>query len=53
MAEFWGKEIKYNNQNHQWVYLNNCMVNFNTSEHNTPAEEEDTTCVEELLEATE
>jgi hypothetical protein len=29
------------------------MVNFNTSEHNTLAEEEDTASVKELLETTE
>jgi hypothetical protein len=53
-AEFQGKEIKYDKRNHCWTYLNNCPVNFHTpSEHNTPAEEEDTIRVEELLEMTE
>ena len=52
-AEFQGKEIKYDRKNHRWTYLNNRPVNFHTSEHNTPAEEEDTVQVEELLETTE
>jgi hypothetical protein len=52
-AKFWGKEIKYEKRTNHWVYLNNCLVNFDTSEWNTPAEEEDTACVEELLETTE
>ena len=52
-AEFQGKKIKYDKDNHCWIYLNNCMVNFHTSEHNTLAEEEDTAHVEELLETTE
>jgi len=52
-AEFRGKEIKYNKRNHCWTYLNNHPVNFHTSsECNTPAEEEDTVQVEELLETT-
>jgi hypothetical protein len=51
-AKFWGKEIKYNKRNNHWIYLNNCMVNFNTGENNTPAEEEDTASVEELLQTT-
>jgi hypothetical protein len=51
-AEFRGKEIKYNKKNYHWTYLNNCPVNFHTSERNTPAEEEDTVQVEELLETT-
>jgi hypothetical protein len=51
-AEFWGKEIKYDKRTNHWVYLNNCPVNFNTSKWNTPAEEEDTAHVEELLETT-
>jgi hypothetical protein len=42
-AKFRGKEIKYDRKNHRWTYLNNRPVNFYTpSEHNTPAEEEDT-----------
>ena len=42
-AKFQGKEIKYNNKNHYWVYFNNRPVNFHTpSECNTQAEEEDT-----------
>ena len=52
-AEFRGKEVKYDRKNHRWTYLNNCPVNFQTSERNTPAEEEDTIRVEELLETTE
>jgi hypothetical protein len=53
-AKFQGKEIKYDKRNNCWVYLNNHSVNFHTpSEHNTPAEEEDTVQVEELLETTE
>jgi hypothetical protein len=52
-AEFRGKEIKYDKKSNCWVYLNNRPVNFNTSERNTPAEEEDTVQVEELLELTE
>jgi hypothetical protein len=52
-AEFQGKEIKYNKKNYRWTYLNNCPVNFHTSKRNTPAEEEDTVQVEELLETTE
>jgi hypothetical protein len=53
-AEFQGKEVKYDRKNHRWTYLNNCPVNFHTpSERNTPAEEEDTVQVEELLEMTE
>jgi hypothetical protein len=53
-AEFWEKEIKYDRKNHRWTYLNNRPVNFHTpSECNTPAEEEDTVQVEELLETTE
>jgi hypothetical protein len=53
-ATFWGKEIKYDKRNNCWIYLNNRPVNFHTlSEHNTPAEEEDTVQVEELLETTE
>jgi hypothetical protein len=53
-AEFWGKEIKYDKRNHRWTYLNNCTVNFHTpSKCNTPAEEEDTVQVKELLEMTE
>jgi hypothetical protein len=53
-AKFRGKEIKYDKRNHCWTYLNNCPVNFHTpSECNTPAEEEDTVQVEELLETTE
>jgi hypothetical protein len=53
-AKFWGKEIKYDKKNHRWTYLNNCPVNFHTpSKRNTPAEEEDTIQVEELLEMTE
>jgi hypothetical protein len=51
-AEFWGKEVKYDKRSNCWIYLNNCPVNFNTSERNTPAEEEDTARVEELLETT-
>jgi hypothetical protein len=51
-AEFQGKEIKYDKRTNHWVYLNNCPVNFNTSERNTLAEEEDTACVKELLETT-
>jgi len=52
-AEFQGKEIKYDKRNYCWVYLNNCLVNFHTpSECNTPAEEEDTVQVKELLETT-
>jgi hypothetical protein len=52
-TEFRGKKIKYDKDNHHWIYLNNRTVNFNTSEHNTPAEEEDTAHVKELLETTE
>jgi hypothetical protein len=53
IAEFRGKEIKYNKRNNRWVYLNNHPVNFHTpSERNTPAEE-DTVQVKELLETTE
>jgi hypothetical protein len=53
-AKFWGKEIKYDKKNHCWTYLNNRPVNFHTpSERNTPAEEEDTVQVKELLETTE
>jgi hypothetical protein len=53
-TEFHRKEIKYNKQNHRWMYLNNRPVDFHTpSERNTPAEEEDTEQVEELLETTE
>ena len=53
-AKFWGKEIKYDKKNHRWTYLNNRPVNFHTpSECNTPAEEEDTVQVKELLETTE
>jgi hypothetical protein len=53
-AEFRGKEIKYDKKNHRWTYLNNRPVNFHTpSKRNTPAEEEDTIRVEELLETTE
>jgi len=53
-AKFRGKEIKYDKRNHCWVYLNNHPVNFHTpSECNTPAEEEDTEQVKELLETTE
>jgi hypothetical protein len=53
-AKFWGKEIKYDRKNHHWTYLNNRPVNFHTpSERSTPAEEEDTVQVEELLEMTE
>jgi hypothetical protein len=53
-AEFRGKEIKYDMRNHRWIYLNNCPVNFHTpSECHTPAEEEDTVQVKELLETTE
>ena len=51
-AEFRGKEIKYDKGNHYWVYRNNRKVNFHTSERNTPAEEEDTASVEQLLETT-
>jgi hypothetical protein len=51
-AKFRGKEIKYNKKNFHWTYLNNRPVNFHTSERNTPAEEEDTVQVEELLETT-
>jgi hypothetical protein len=52
-AEFRGKEIKYDKKNNRWVYLNNRPVNFHTpSQSNTPAEEEDTVRVEELLETT-
>jgi hypothetical protein len=52
-AEFRGKEIKYDMRNHHWIYLNHCLVNFHTpSEHHTPAEEEDTKQVKELLETT-
>jgi hypothetical protein len=41
-------------RNHRWIYLNNCPVNFHTpSERHTPAEEEDTVQVKELLETTE
>jgi hypothetical protein len=54
IAEFQGKEIKYDRRNNHWVYLNNCPVNFHTlSERNTLAEEEDTIQVKELLEMTE
>ena len=52
-AEFRGKEIKYDKKNCRWTYLNNRPVNFHTSEQNTPAEEEDTVQVKELLETTE
>jgi hypothetical protein len=52
-AKFWEKEIKYDKRSNRWVYLNNHTVNFNTSKCNTLAEEEDTACVEELLETTE
>jgi hypothetical protein len=52
-AEFRGKEIKYDKKNYRWTYLNNRPVNFHTSEHNTPAEEDDTVQVKELLETTE
>jgi hypothetical protein len=53
-AEFRGKEIKYDKRNHHWLYLNNRPVNFHTpSKCNTPAEEEDTEQVKELLETTE
>jgi len=53
-AELWGTQIKYDKRNNCWVYLNNWPVNFHTpSECNTPAEEEDTIQVEELLETTE
>jgi len=53
-AEFRGKEIKYDKRNNRWLYLNNRPVNFQTpSQSNTPAEEEDTVRVEELLETTE
>jgi hypothetical protein len=52
-AKFQGKEVKYDRKNHRWTYLNNRPVNFHTpSECNTPAEEEDTIQVEELLETT-
>jgi len=52
-AKFRGKEIKYDRKNYCWTYLNNHPVNFHTSERNTPAEEDDTVQVEELLETTE
>jgi hypothetical protein len=52
-AEFQGKEIKYDKRTNCWIYFNNRPANFNTSEHNTLAEEEDTTHVKELLETTE
>jgi hypothetical protein len=53
-AKFQGKEIKYDKRNHRWTYFNNHLVNFHTpSERNTPAEEEDTIQVKELLETTE
>jgi hypothetical protein len=43
IAEFRGKEIKYNKRNNRWVYLNNHPVNFHTpSKCNIPMEEEDT-----------
>jgi len=52
-AKFQGKEIIYDKKNNHWVYLNNHPVNFHTpSECNTPAEEEDTIQVKELLETT-
>jgi len=54
IAEFQGKEIKYDKKNNCWVYLNNRTANFHTpSERNTLAEEEDTVQVKELLETTE
>jgi hypothetical protein len=53
-TEFQEKEIKYDKRNHRWLYLNNRPVNLYTpSERDTPAEEEDTEQVKELLETTE
>jgi hypothetical protein len=52
-AEFRRKQIKYDKRDNCWLYLNNHPVNFHTSKCNTPAEEEDTKQVKELLETTE
>jgi hypothetical protein len=52
-ATFQGKEVKYDKRYDHWVYLNNCSVNLHhPSWSQTPAEEEDTEQVEELLKTT-
>ena len=52
-GSFQDKAVRWNPEKHIWVYLNNRTVHFNdTSASQTPAEDDDTAKVEELLEQT-